>query len=418
MTIRAVLIFTLIIQSLATFGQLTIEACHKKAMANYPLAQQHGLITQSEEYSVENAAKGYLPQVVVSARATYQSDVTEFPVKMPGVSPMSKDQYQAAIEVNQILWDGGIIRSQKETAKTSAEVERRKLEVDLYSLKERVNQLFFGYLLLNEQIALNDILIKELENSYSRVSAYIQNGVAFQSDLDVIRVEQIKARQRLAELESTRKSYREMLSAFIGEQIDENVELVKPSFQSYSAENLMILRPELNLFDVQSNLLESQKQTIASSTKPKIGLFLQGGYGKPGLNMLEDEFTHFYIGGIRLTWNIGAYYTQCNSLSKIEIARKTVDLSRETFLFNTNMQISRQMNDIERLRELIGSDEEIIKLRQSIKLSAEKRVENGTLTVSDLVREVNAENLAVQEKALHEIQLLMAIYNLKVTTNN
>jgi outer membrane protein TolC len=220
------LILALSIHSYTAFGQLTIEDCQEKAKNNYPQIKQYGLIEQSEAYSLSNANKGYLPQAAILATASYQSDVTE----LNGVKVVSNDQYKAYAEINQTIWDGGVIRSQKENIIASTEIEKQNLEVNLYSVKDRVNQLFFGILALNELITQNDLLQKELQNNFDKVQAYIQNGVANQSDADIIKVEQLKANQRKAELIATQKSYKEMLSAMIGETEVFTDSLTKPNY--------------------------------------------------------------------------------------------------------------------------------------------------------------------------------------------
>ncbi len=393
--------------------------CQTKARSNYPLIKQYDLIKQSETFNLANAQKGYLPQVTISAKATYQSDVTAVPINLPNmkIEGLDKDQYQAVAEVSQTLWDGGMIRSQKQNIQASTEVEKQRIEVDMYALNERVNQLFFGILLLKEQLTQNDLLQKELQNNFDRISAYKQNGIANQSDVDAIKVEQLKTKQRRAELVATQKSYREMLAAMLGTAVSENESFIKPQFIVLNDSVLQINRPELKLFEAQTHMNESQKSTILSANLPKINLFVQGGIGKPGLNMLKNEFSPFYIGGIRLAWNLGGFYTQKNNLSKIEINKQMVEVQKETFLYNTKLKISQQNNEISKIREIISNDDEIITLRKSIKQSAENKVENGTLSVTDLIREINAENLALQDKSLHEIQLLIAVYNLKNTTN-
>lgn len=404
----------------STFGQITLESCYEKALKNYPLVQQYALIEQSEMYTLKNANKGYLPQVSISAKATYQSDVTEIPIHIPGINfeGMSKEQYQVVCEVSQVVWDGGIINSQKKLTKTSSAIDYQKIAVDMYAIKERVNQLFFGIILLEEQLRLSEILDKELENNFNRVMALQNNGVAQKSDVDAIRVEQLKNKQKQTELKSTITSYRVMLSAFIGESISDAIRLIKPSFELINSETPTIKRPELFLFTAQNDFFESQKKSIYASSLPKVGLFFQGGYGKPGLNMLNNEASPFYIGGVKFSWSFGNFYTQGSNLSKIEINKKGVSIQKETFLFNLNLKIAQQNNEIQKIQDLIKTDSQIIELRSGIKKSAEIKVENGTMSVSDLIREINAENLALQEKTLHEIQLLISIYNLKNTSNN
>ncbi|WP_346862566.1 TolC family protein [uncultured Draconibacterium sp.] len=408
------MILGLSIQGYTAFGQLTIETCQEKAKNNYPQIKQYGLIEQTEAYNLSNANKGYLPQVAINAKATYQSDVTE----LNGTKVVNNDQYQAYAELNQTVWDGGVIRSQKGNIKASGEMEKQSLEVELYTIKDRVNQLFFGILAVNELITQNDLLQKELQTNYDKVQAYIQNGVANQSDADIIKVEQLKTNQRKADLLANQKSYKEMLSAMIGDAIGMEDSLVKPDYITNHNNETLNNRPELNLFEAQSDFYTSQESIIKSGNRPKVGLFAQGAYGNPGLNMFEKGFTPYYIVGARLTWNLGGFYTQKNNLSKISINKQSVDVQRETFLYNTNLKISQQANELEKIKEQIRNDDEIIELRTRIKETAEVKVYNGTLTVTDLIREINAENTAIAEKVLHEIDLLLALYNLKNTTNN
>jgi len=408
---------------------LTIETCQEKANANYPLVKQYGLIEQTAQYNVSNANKGYLPQLSISAKATYQSAVTQIPSSLGDVlskltgKPFSfpalpKDQYQAVIEATQVIWDGGVISTQKKITNLSKEVEKQKLEVDLYALKDRVNQLFFGILLLNEQLKQNDILKNDLLTNYNRLNAFKQNGIAYQADLDALNVEQLNTNQREADLKSTRKSFSIMLSALTGLDISDRTELTKPDLSLAVLKETSNHRPELRLFEAQNNLYESQKSLLDAGNRPRIGAFVQGGYGQPGLNMFTTGFSPFYIGGIRFSWNISGLYSQKNNLNKIDISKKTVDIQKETFEFNNNIVTRQQQTEIEKLQSTLANDDEIIRLRRNIKKAATSKLENGTASVSDLIRELNAENQAIQLKSLHEIQLLMNVYQLKNNINN
>lgn len=411
------------------FGQsLTLEDCQTKARNNYPLLKQYGLIEKTEAYNLKNANKAYLPQLSLGVKATYQSDVTEIPTMLSDVisqmtgkpfsfPSLSKDQYQAVLELNQVIWDGGLVSAQKKSIKAGTEADKQKLEVDLYALNDRVNNLFFGIMLINEQLKQVAILQDELGVNYKKVQAYVQNGVAQQSDLDAVKVEQINANQKETDLKVARKSYLEILSAFVGETINENAQFEKPTLPKtdLSAENK---RPEISLFAAQEKMLDSQRSAIIASNLPKIGLFAQGGYGRPGLNMFTAEFSTFYIGGIRLSWNISGFYTQKNNLNKIDASKKIVEVQKETFLFNNNMQSKQQSSEVEKLKTTLKNDDEIIGLRANIKKASEAKVANGTLTVTDLLRDINNENIARQTRALHEIQLYMSAYQLKNNTNN
>ena len=418
---RTFLLWALIFNAqIAAYSQLSIETCQEKARANYPLVKQYGLIEQSEHYSISNANKGYLPQLAIMAKATYQSDVTEIPIKIPflTIPTMSKDQYQLVAELNQSIWDGGMIHAQKKSTRAATEVDKRKTEVDLYALNERVNQLFFGLLLLNEQLKQNELLQKELQTNLDRISSFKDNGVANDADLDAIKVEQLKTKQRKIDLLATQTAYKDMLAAMMGVEINDATVLQKPDIQKAEAKTQSNNRPELSLFAAQSNLYLSQKSAITSGNLPKLGFYVQGGYGKPGLNMLKDEFTTFYIGGFKLSWSLGGFYSMKNNFRKIDINQTMVDVQKETFLFNSKLKVSQQQNEMDKIKAILKEDNEIITLRNNIKKAAEVKVDNGILSVSDLIREINAENLSIQDKSLHEIQLLMAWYNLKYTLNN
>ena len=423
-------ILLLICLPIGVFGQsITLDECQTKAKANYPLVKQYDLIEQTAQYNISNANKGYLPQLTLSAKATYQSDVTQIPAVLSqtlstiakkdiSFQSLSKNQYQAVVEANQILWDGGVISAQKKTTNAGTEVEKKKLEVDLYALNDRINQLYFGILLLNEQIKQNNILQSELETNMNRIAAYKQNGVANQADLDALKVEQLNANQRETELKSTRKSYFIMLSAFTKLKIDENTEFSKPEINLSLLNDTTNHRPEISLFEAQNKIYESQKLLLNAGNLPKLNAFVQGGVGAPGLNMYNPAFSPFYIGGLRLSWNFSGLYSQKNNIRKLDISKKATDIQKETFLFNNSLANKQQQTEIEKLKNTLSNDDEIIRLRENIKKSTSVKVDNGTLTVTDLIREINAEDQAKQLKPLHEIQLIMSVYQLKNNINN
>lgn len=398
---------------------ITLETCYQKARENYPLIKQYQLIEKSKEYNLSNASKGYLPQISLSAKASYQSEVTKIPIEIPGmnIKGLSKDQYSATIDVNQTIWDGGIISSKKDIANASANVDTKQIDVDLYTINDRVNQLYFGILLMDAKLKQNDLLQEELERNHNLISNYIQNGIANQADLDAIKVEQLKAVQNKTQLKSGKQSYVDMLSILIGDPISENDIIQKPRDESATISS-DINRPELELFDAQLDNLEVQRKMIKAGYMPKLSLFVTGGYGKPGLNMLDSDFSPYYIGGIRLSWNFGSLYTKKNDQKLIEMNQNSVITQRETFLFNTKMETSQSQNEIQKNRDLLKYDDEIISLRNNVKKSTEAKVANGTKTVTDLMNDVNAEDLAKQDKIQHEIELLLSVYNLKYATNN
>ncbi|OFY43563.1 MAG: transporter [Bacteroidetes bacterium GWF2_40_14] len=399
------------------FAQYTIDYCQTKAKDNYPMIVQYGMIESSREFRLDNANKNFLPQISLSAKASYQSEVTEIPFTLPGatIKSMSKDQYSAVVQLDQTIWDGGTTMSQKEGIKAQSGLEKSKLDVDIYALKERVNQLFFGIVLLNEQLLQTEILKRELERSYNQVSSYMHNGMANQSDIDAVKVEQLNTLQRETEILANKEAFISMLSAMLGEKINSDATFEKPATPGYSKENK---RPELDFFQAQGLFYDSQASLIAAKNRIKAGAYIQVGYGRPGLNMLKAEFSPFYIAGVKVAWNLGGVYTKKNELKLIDISRRTADNQKEIFLYNSNLKSTQQSVAINKIKMLMERDDELITLRENIKKAAEVKLQNGTISVSELLREINLLDIARTNRARHDIELIMAIYDLKNTTNN
>lgn len=411
------IILTLLILSVGSLcqAQLRIEDCYEKAEQNYPLIRQYALIEKTKDYNLANAAKGYLPQIALSGKASYQSEVTTIPVDIPGVGKLNKDQYSLTLDVNQVIWDGGNIASNKEAIQSQAQVSERETDVSLYAVREQVNQLFFGILYHDAMIRQSQLLQQELQRNIEKVTAYITNGVANQSDRDAIQVELLKARQNEKKLTHDRGAYTSALGLLIGEELA-GTTFIKPEKIRTSGE--AILRPELQLYDAMLQKQSAEQQRIQAGSMPRLSLFVTGGYGRPSLNMLDNDFTPYYIGGIRLSWNLSSFYTKSNELKASKANESAIELQRETFLFRTRIDADQREQAIRKYADLLASDDEIIRLRNAVKQSAEAKLANGTLSTLDLMKEVDAEQQAIQEKILHEIELLQAIYNLKYTTNN
>lgn len=402
-------------------AQLTIEECQERARINYPLIKQYNLIEKSKEYNLSNAGKGYLPQLSLSAKASYQTQVTEISIKMPGIDIQgpNKDQYGITLDINQTIWDGGFISSQKNIVKATAEVQNKQLEVDLYAVTERVNNLFFGILLLDANLIQNDLYQQELEHNYNLINSYMENGIANQADVDVIKVEQLNALQKKIQLKANRKAYTEMLSTLINHPVTDNTILAKPiAVNIISDLSDQMNRPEIRFFEAQLNNLEEQKKLLKTRHLPKFGLFATGGYGNPGLNMLKPEFSAYFIGGIRLSWNFGSLYTYKNEKRLVETNQNNILTMRETFLFNNNLESTQKLHEISKNQGVLEYDNEIITLRNNIKKAAEAKVANGTMSVSDLMKEIIREDMAKQDKISHEIELLQSVYSLKYIANN
>lgn len=402
--------------SLGAHPPVTLEQCRARAQECYPLVKQRDLIAKAAALNLSSLNRGYLPQVSLAAKASYQSDVTQIPIDFsvaPGlgaisIPSLSKEQYGATLDVAQVVWDGGAISAQKKTAGAGATLEARQVETEMYALNEKVNQLYFGILLADEQLRQSDLLADELQRSYDRTASCAENGLAGLADLDAVRVEQLNVSQRQAQLRGSRKACCEMLAALTLTPDSAFLSIEKPS-QDLPLHLQTDSLPTLLLLDAQSRYLDAQKDNIRAASLPKIGLFVQGGYGKPGLDMLSNDIAPFYIAGARLSWSIGSLYTQANERKKLEVKKSTVAVQTETFLLNLSIQKAQLTATIQNIRDMIKMDDEIIALRKSVKKAAEAKVANGTLSVTELLREATAENLARQVRALHEVELMMAV---------
>jgi outer membrane protein TolC len=397
--------------------QLSIDSCYVYAKTNYPLIKQQELILKTKEYTLDNATKGYLPQIGINGQATYQSDVTQIPVSLPGmnVPTLSKDQYKIYGEINQPLTDVLVINQQKKLINDSYAMEQEKLEVELYKLKERVNQLYFGVLLIDAQLQQAELLKKDIQRAIDKTSAALENGTALKSSVNLLKAELLKAEQRSIELKTNRKGYVDMLAVFINKKINEQTTFQQPAVKGNV---LTINRPELKLFDAQKNTFTAQNKLITAKNVPRLSLFFQSGYGKPALNMLNPDFDFYYMGGIRLNWNLSAFYTFKKDKKIIFINQDLVEVQRQVFLFNTQLSLTQQQTELNKLEELIKSDGEILALRTSIKTTANAQLENGTITMNDYVSYVNAEDQAKQNKLTHQIQLLMTQYAAQTIAGN
>ena len=403
--------------SLNAQESVTLKETQQLAKEHYPLIKRNGLIEKTQTYTLENIAKGWLPQINVVGQATYQNEVTQLPFTLPNssVEPLSKDQYKVYADIQQTVYDGGLISNQKKLAKIQSETEIQKNEVELDQLEERINQIYFGILQSQEQMQQTEITKNDLENGLKKANAQLQFGTILRSQVDVLKAQLIGLQQRQIEVQSLRKNLIETLSLFTKKDFNENTIFEKPEKLLLTSENN---RTELKLFSLQQQFLETQKSLVQSKNLPKLGAFFQGGYGKPGFNMLRNEFDVFYISGLRLQIPISGYYTKKNDLALLNTQQQDLEIQKENFLFNQNFSTIRNNEELEKLQKLIQKDEELIVLRQSIKKASLAQLENGVINTSDYLREVNAEEQARIQKTTHEIQFLLTQYNQKAQLNN
>lgn len=452
--IRLLILCGGLLAGLSASAQPTLDECRELARRHYPEIRQYDLIRRTEAWDLSNAARSYLPQVTLSAQASWQTDVPTLPDALTGmlagqnvsIPGMHKDQYKAMLEVSQTIWDGGRAAAGKGIAEAESAERKQAADVDLYALEGRVDNLYFGILLLDERIARMQLTIGLLQSNLDKVRAYLRNGVAMAADADAVEAELLAANQQLNEYAARRDSYRRMLSLFIGRELDDRP-LQRPEISTgmepspdagfeggvpgvtgisgvsgvADARSEASARPEMAWFDARLDLLSARERQLKSSTRPRFGLVAQGYYGYPGLDyfrsMMSPDWTWNAWVGVRMSWNFGGYYTRKNSLNKLRTAKESVEVQRDIFLFNNRLEAVEQNGEIARLRRALADDDRIVALRRSVREAAESKLRNGVIDTDDLLRRITEENLAAMARSARELELLKTIYELKHTLN-
>lgn len=400
-------------------SSITLPECVGLAKSNFPLIKQQQLLSKATNLTIQNLQKGWLPQIGINAQASYQSAVTELPVDIPIVTiePPANDQYRFSLELQQTLYDGGAIKSQKELQHLNNETEQQKIEVELYKIREKVSQLYFAVLMLDEQLKLTDLLITDLNTRKNKVQAGVDNGVLLPTNLTILDAELLKVDQKVLELQWARRANIQMLSLLTNQKFTDETVFIQPEITLNTVSSTaQIYRPELGLFAAQQKFTGTQLQLIKAKNRPKLGLFATAGYGRPGLNQLKNAFDVFFIGGVRANWQLSGLYTRKKEEQLLRINTESIAIQQEVFLLNSNVQLQQAQTEIEKILALLLKDSEIVTLRQKIKNTASVQLENGVITASDYITELNAENQAAQNLAIHQIQLLMAKMNYHLIT--
>ena len=420
---RKILILWLIALAITTRAQ-TLYECQQAAEKNYPVIKRYDLIAKTTDLTVKNIRKGWLPQVQMSAQATYQSDVAAWPESMQGalqrmgltMKGLKKDQYRAGIDLQQTLYDGGAISHQSKIAGQMGKVEAAQNDVNMYQVRKRVNEMYFSLLLLDEQIKLNNDVKELLLSSEQKLAAMLKGGTAATSDYENVKAERLGVTQTNESLKAQQQMLRRMLSVFCGIEVSQ---LHKPDV--YEAASSVQKRPEMKLYDNQLQLANEQEKALNAQLIPHLGLFAQGYYGYPGLNLFEDMMHQKWslngIVGVKMSWNIGALYTHKNDKAKLKLQREQIENAREVFLFNNHLDGIQYKENIKRYRNMMQCDNEIIDLRTHIRKASESKLAHGIIDVNSLLREINNENAAKTQQAIHEIDMLKEMYNLKFTNN-
>lgn len=413
--------------------QYTLDSCYVLARDNYPMMKQYGIIQKLGELSVRDALSSYIPQITLGGEAAYYSDVVAFPEKIEALfsqfagmdfEGLRNDQYKVLLDINQNLWDGGYSGAKKAAAIAEAEVSAMKTATELYGLKSRVTEVYFGILATGAMIEQNDVAAGILKDNRNMLQACVENGVAMESDLDAIDAEILANEQNRIRLVGSRDTYIRLMSLITGRPMDTDTEFLIPEEALYRQEygENEVKRYELALFDAQEASVAARRKMVNSSLMPSFSLFAQGYYGYPGMNMFDDMLNYRWgfngVVGIRFRWNISGFFTKKNHLGQLDQSLRTIELQRETFLFNNRLEQAGKSAEIEQMRSIMEQDERIIGLRRSVREASEARLANGTITANDLVRDIAAETKARLDRSLHELEYLQKIYEMKYIVND
>ena len=402
----------------AAHAQTTLDECIGWAYDNYPQIKEMSLIEMTKGIDLKNAAYAWLPHLNISGKATWQSEVVEMPMDIPGMDiNIPHDQYGLTAEFTQQIWDGGTSRSQKELAEAGAKLKKTQLETNLWSIRSRVQNVFLGIILIDKQLELNRLLRESLERSSVEVKSRMAAGVALPSDLDQVSVNILSCLQQRASLDADRKSYVKILGLLTGRDMTD-VELAVPqdvvNYVDDGARDFGT-RPEMAFYAAQLKQNDFQRRQLNTLISPKLNLSLQGGYGRPGMNMLSGDFSGYFVAGLKLQWNIGVLYTRGLDKRKVNADAQKIDLTRKSFILNSSVEAEQKNNAILKARDVLEKDSEIIALRQRIRASGENQYREGTIKMNDYLSMLDEEYKARANESMHEVQLMMAVYDMKNT---
>ncbi len=398
--------------------KLSLEDCYDLANKNYPLAKQNNLLSQKKNLELQTLSKDYLPKIDLNAQATYQSDVTQVPVKIPNstIEPLNKDQYRATLDVNQVIYNGGLYEVNTKIKETENKLEQQQVTVNLYQLKNRINQLYFSIFLLQERAEILLAKREQLKSKITEVKTGVKFGALLPASEKVLEAENLKIQQQLSEIKFDKKKALESLSTLTATPLEENTTLVKPTLNlDLNSKNN---RPELQFFDLQNEQIEISKKAITRNNLPKMKAFSQVGYGNPGLNMLDNSFQTFYMLGLKANWNVFDWNKSKTEKEILSVSENIISNEKETFLLNNKLQLQEMNNEIQKLEEIISADSDIISLREAVLKSSDAQLKNGVITSSDYVVELTNLYEAKTNYKLHEIQLLLAKANYNITKGN
>jgi len=397
-----------------SYGQeLSLDSCQSMARRNHPLLRQAGIIDQISKLRQQNIQVSNLPQFDLTARASWQSDVTKLALSIPGFAgpePLSKDQYKAYVDIRQKLFDGGVAKKREELEEADRLVSKQQNETELYKIKETVNTLYFNALIIQENLRIVDLKKETLDERIKIVSSAVNNGVSLPNELDQLRAEKLLTEQQETELKSTRQTTMALLEIITGSNLTDQTTFLKPSFMAINVNN-DLKRPEITLFTLQKSKLDKNEEVLTNSRKPYMYAFGQAGYGRPGLNMLDNNFADWYMIGAGLSWNIWDWHKTSRDRSTMKLQKDIIDTNLDNFSRSLKMALSQEENNSQKLKSLISTDEQLVTIKDQISKRSASALENGTITSADYIRDLNAALQARANLETRKVLLLQSSVN-------
>jgi outer membrane protein TolC len=406
---KLVILFFLLAAQLFSQEKISLEQCYNLVKTNYPLTKQFQLLNEQEKTDLEVIELEKLPQLDLAAQATYQSHVTQVPLPNSTIEPLNKDQYKATLTINQLIYAGGLVNAKAQLKNSASQKQQQQLQVGLHQLKTQVNRYFFSILLMQEQQNLLQAKENLLRAKLSEMQAAVKYGVALPASDKILEAELLKLKQQFTDNEKTKQLLLTNLGLLAGTTFSTNAVAEAPLVTHTN--NLKLNRPELYLYELQKQEIDHSKMVLSKQNAPKLAAFATGGYGNPGLNMLDNSFKSFYMAGLKLNWNVFDWNANKKQQTSLLLNKEIIDNDVEIFKLNTTMQLQQQQTEIEKIEQLIETDLEIEALRKEILNTAESQLKNGVITASAYITELTNLYESQSNTITHKIQLQLAKAN-------
>ncbi|MBL7886846.1 MAG: TolC family protein [Flavobacterium sp.] len=417
---KAITVLLLFIISNSWGQEIDLETCINGVKTNYPLIKQNKIQEELSKISKQINNNTWLPQFSIGGQLTTQSDVTSLDITIPNVEieKIDKNQYKSYLDVKQIIYDGGVNSIKNDIQNLFTDISSNKTEIEIRSIIEQTQKYFFTAIIAQENIIILNNSKLQIEERIKILEAGVKYGSVKENEVNILRVELLNINQKITESSTTRKSSISVINLFAGTKINDSTLLKVPTEVNNNDFVDFSNRPEFKSFDFEKKVIEKETLLKNSSIKPTSNLFGQLGYGKPALNQLNNNPDTYYIAGIRVTWDFSGLYSFNKNKKKEKLMLENVDVKKETFELNLNVQKNNLLLQLDKIDKLIDADKDIVQLRTKITKVSAAELDNGIITATNYLIEKNAETNAIQTLKIHELQRVATQYDIKLLTGN